>query len=187
LVKGFYELGKRIVFQEQTLQLLSGRLWEITNGLGALLAQHDTVISTRAEGCRKRHIRLSQKCLELAAKTQVLRNRGYAMDAAEEELKRKLMALEKGVFDPALSGRAEEIWARMVNIREKARQLQAELERAGKHPSQDPESAEKTPIDEQTMKRAKKVSYPFNSSKNPCETISRQCAGTQSGGADSQR
>lgn len=156
IVKGFQLLGKRMVFQNQLLSTLQGRLHEINNGLNEMLRRHDLVISTRAAEARKRHIRLNLQCTRLATKVQVLRNRGYAMDSTEEELKKKLLALENKVMDPALNGRAEEIWARMVSVRERGRQLQRELEKAGRTLPKEQEQS----IDEDTMKKASKVSRP---------------------------
>lgn len=75
------------------------------------------------------------------------------MDGAEEELRKKLLTLEKAVFDPALNGRAEEIWARMVSVRERGRQLQKEYERAGNAMGKGKNGV----IDEEVMRRAKKV------------------------------
>ena len=155
LCKGFHDLGQRIVRQNEVLLLLRGRLHEINNGLSDLLRRHDLQISARATECRKRHLRISQKTLALAAKVQVLSNRGYAMDSAEEELRKKLLLLERSVFDPALDGRSEEIWARMVSVRERGRQLQREFEKAGR----DLEKEKGGGIDEEVMKRAKKVCY----------------------------
>jgi nuclear pore complex protein Nup54 len=54
------------------------------------------------------------------------------MDQQEEELKKKLIELEKKTFDPVLGGRQEEIWARMSGVRERARILQEETEKVGK-------------------------------------------------------
>jgi hypothetical protein len=68
----------------------------------------------------------------LATKVQVLRNRGYALDASEEELKAKLAKLEQATFDPVVGGRQEELWARMTVVRERARVLREETERLGK-------------------------------------------------------
>ena len=76
------------------------------------------------------------------------------MDSAEEELRQRLLVLERSVFDPALNGRGEEIWARMVSVRERGRQLQYEFEKAGRSMMQDQAQG----IDEEVMKRAKKVS-----------------------------
>ena len=53
------------------------------------------------------------------------------MDQAEEELKKKLIELEKKTFDPVLGGRQEEIWARMSGVRERAHILEKETERLG--------------------------------------------------------
>ncbi|MCJ1305881.1 hypothetical protein MMC08_008698 [Hypocenomyce scalaris] len=159
LVKGFEQLGHRLLSQQQHLEILQGRLHEINDGLTVLLRKHDLDFTTRAAECRRRHLRLSQKCLTLATKVQVLRNRGYAMDSAEEELRRKLLLLERSVLDPALNGRGEEIWARMVSVRERGRLLQQEFERAGRDLSKEQGQS----IDEEVMKRAKKILEDYNS------------------------
>ena len=78
------------------------------------------------------------------------------MDGAEEELKKKLMDLERKAFDPQLGGRQEEIWARMVGVRERARLL---IEEAGKSGSSASESQGEA-IDEDIMRRTKKVKSP---------------------------
>lgn len=131
-VRGFFELGKRAVYQKQSLDTLRGRLVEINQGLEQLLRTHDLNLSTRTVECRRRHLTLSRRCLALAAKAQVLRNRGYALDHGEEELRKKLLVLEGTVCDPALNGRSEEIWARMVSIRERGRMLERDFEKAGR-------------------------------------------------------
>ncbi|KAJ5728941.1 uncharacterized protein N7483_003449 [Penicillium malachiteum] len=153
LVKGFWELGKRAQRQKDFLSMMQARLHEINNCLTDLLSRHDLKISLKIADCRRKHLVLSKRCLALAAKTQVLRNRGYAMDDAEEELKKKLAQLERSVFDPSLNGRGEEIWARMLAIHEQSKRLQAEMERAGGNVASNAEDE----IDEQTMKTAKKI------------------------------
>ncbi|OJI97280.1 hypothetical protein ASPVEDRAFT_49314 [Aspergillus versicolor CBS 583.65] len=153
LVHGFWELGKRAQRQKDFLTLIQQRLHEINNCLTELLSRHDLKISVKIADCRRKHLVLSKRCLALAAKTQVLRNRGYAMDDAEEELKKKLAQLERSVFDPSLNGRGEEIWARMLAIREHSKRLQTEMERAGAGAAAQTEDD----LDENTMKIAKKV------------------------------
>ncbi|KAJ6120579.1 hypothetical protein N7523_004859 [Penicillium sp. IBT 18751x] len=153
LVKGFWELGKRAQRQKDFLTMMQSRLHEINNCLTELLSRHDLKISVKIADCRRKHLVLSKRCLALAAKTQVLRSRGYAMDDAEEELKKKLTQLERAVFDPSLNGRGEEIWARMLAIHEHSKRLQMEMERAGGSVVNNGEDE----IDEQTMKTAKKI------------------------------
>jgi nuclear pore complex protein Nup54 len=155
IVRGFFELGKRAQRQKDFLTMMQTRLHEINNCLTELLSRHDLKISVRIADCRRKHLVLSKRCLALAAKTQVLRNRGYAMDDAEEELKKKLSQLERSVFDPSLNGREEEIWARMLAIREHSKRLQLEIEKAG--PSAAAQADDE--LDEQTMKTAKKVRF----------------------------
>ncbi|KAH1299937.1 hypothetical protein KXX11_005925 [Aspergillus fumigatus] len=153
LVRGFWELGKRAQRQKDFLTMAQTRLHEINNCLTDLLSRHDLKISVKIADCRRKHLVLSKRCLALAAKTQVLRNRGYAMDEAEEELKKKLAQLERSVFNPSLNGRAEEIWARMLAIREHSKRLQAEMEMAGASTAAQGEEE----LDENTMKTAKKI------------------------------
>ncbi|EAW07604.1 putative nucleoporin [Aspergillus clavatus NRRL 1] len=153
LVRGFWELGKRAQRQKDFLTMAQTRLHEINNCLTDLLSRHDLKISVKIADCRRKHLVLSKRCLALAAKTQVLRNRGYAMDEAEEELRKKLSQLERSVFDPSLNGRAEEIWARMLAIREHSKRLQAEMERAGATTAAQAEDE----LDENTMKTTKKI------------------------------
>lgn len=152
-VHGFWELGKRAQRQMDFLTMMQQRLHEINNCLTELLSRHDLKISVKIADCRRKHLVLSKRCLSLAAKTQVLRNRGYAMDDAEEELKKKLAQLERSVFDPSLNGRGEEIWARMLAIREHSKRLQTEMERVGAGAAAQKEDD----LDENTMKIAKKV------------------------------
>ncbi|RDW76641.1 putative nucleoporin [Aspergillus mulundensis] len=158
LVRGFWELGKRAQRQKDFLTMMQARLHEINNCLTELLSRHDLKISVKIADSRRKHLVLSKRCLALAAKTQVLRNRGYAMDEAEEELKKKLAKLETSVFDPTLSGRSEEIWARMLAIREHSTRLQVELERAGSTAAKGEDE-----LDEETMKKAKKVLDDYHS------------------------
>lgn len=153
LCKGFSALGNRLRIQVEAVTALQARLHEINNSLTAMLQNHDLDISIRTVDARRRHATLSQRSLQLATKVQILRNRGYVMDRAEEELKRKLTELERGVFDPQLSGRQEEIWARMVGIRERARFLQQETDRAGNALA----DGQGESLDEETMKTTNKV------------------------------
>jgi nuclear pore complex protein Nup54 len=153
LVKGFWELGKRAQRQKDFLTMMQGRLHEINQCLTDLLSRHDLKISVRVADCRRKHLVLSQRCLSLAAKTQILRNRGYAMDDAEEELKKKLVQLERSIFDPSITGRAEEIWARMLAIREHSRRLAAEIDKSGASKTANGEES----LDENVIKTAKKV------------------------------
>ncbi|EEH45788.2 uncharacterized protein PADG_01938 [Paracoccidioides brasiliensis Pb18] len=153
LVQGFWELGNRAQKQKGFLTMMQSRLHEINNALTELLSRHDLKISVKIAACRRKHIVLSQRCLALAGKTQVLRNRGYVMDETEEELQKKLRQLERSVFDPSLNGCAEEIWARMLAIRERSKRLQLEMERTGQDAARQVDDG----LDETALKTAKKI------------------------------
>lgn len=154
LVTGFLVLGKRAQRQREFIEKCNIRLHDINASLDAQLEIHSQRIATRVTECRRRHIVASQRTLALAAKIQILRNRGYVMDNAEEELSTKLKQLEREVFDPTLNGREQEIWARMLGIRERGKRLKAEMEKAG--PTAKNEDAS---LDEETVQIAKKVSH----------------------------
>jgi len=153
LVRGFAQLGSRLQIQVQAVQQLQSRLHEMNNSLDAMMQKHELDLSVRAAEAKKRHIGLSQKCLGLAIKVQLLRSRGFVLDQAEEELRKKLAVLEKGVFDPAFAGREEEIWARMVALRERTRYLQSESEKLGRQVA----SGEQGGISEDVLRKTKKV------------------------------
>jgi nuclear pore complex protein Nup54 len=155
LAIGPMQLGKRLEVQAVWVRGLQTRLHELNEILTKRLQAHDLQYSVRAQEARRRHVVLSRRCLSLATKLQVLRNRGYALDGTEEELRLKLIQLEKVAFDPMLSGRQEEIWARMSVLRDRAQLLKTETERLSK----EAQASGENPIDEEQMKRVEKVGY----------------------------
>jgi nuclear pore complex protein Nup54 len=149
LCTGFAQMGERIKLQQQNLANFNARLHEINDALSRIMRSHETQTSIRAMDARRKHLVLRQRCLALATKVQVLRNRGYALGGDEEDLRSKLLTLEKGVNDPGMAARCEEIWARMVQVQRHAAILKSELEKSG---AEAPEM-----LDEEMTKRAKKV------------------------------
>jgi nuclear pore complex protein Nup54 len=153
LCVGFDQLGQRIILQQKTVNAYNSALHSINDSLTALLQKHDTQMSIRAMDAKRKHNTIKQRCLALATKVQILQNRGYQLGGVEEDLKIKLMALDKGVSDPGLGARAEEIWARMITVQERAKLLKSEIEKAGIHSD--------SVLDEETDQRAKKVCLPI--------------------------
>jgi nuclear pore complex protein Nup54 len=149
LCTGFSQLAERLLVQASSLAVFNSELHRINKRLEELLHNHETSMSIRAMDAKRKHVVLKRRCLVLATKVQILRNRGYAMGGDEEDLKAKLVALEKSVSDPGLDARQEEIWARMVTVQERARLLKSEIEKNGQPAGQI--------LDEQTTKRAQKV------------------------------
>lgn len=125
-------MGERIKTQQKTLANFNQRLHEINFSLQAMLTKHDLEFSIKILDAKRKHTQLAHRCLVLATKVQVLRNRGYVMVGEEEEVKRKLTELDRGVNDPGLYSRSEELWARMVGVRERARILREEMGKSGR-------------------------------------------------------
>jgi len=70
----------------------------------------------------------------------------------EEGLKRRLAELERAVYDPLLMGKGEEIWARMIAIREKTNILKEEMAETAKN------GMEESALDDDVLRKVEKVS-----------------------------
>jgi nuclear pore complex protein Nup54 len=149
LCVGYTMLAGRLKAQKQAIAEYNTRLHQISSSLDAILSQHELDTTARAEKARRRHTVLQERCVGLAAKVQVLRNRGYALSGDEDELRIKLMSLETSVQDPALSAREEELWMRLIRVRNYARQLNEETNKAA--------GQQGDVLDEETEAKAKKV------------------------------
>ncbi|USW50155.1 Putative nucleoporin Nup54/Nup57/Nup44, nucleoporin Nup54, alpha-helical domain-containing protein [Septoria linicola] len=161
LVVGFKALGDRVETQAKIVQEMRSRLHEMNNSLTAVMDAHQQRITVKIAAAKHQHQVLSQRCLRLAVKVQVLRNRGYALDAQEEGLRKTLLSLERQVTDPSFIGREDEIWARMVALRERARWLEEEGRRvAAQVDSQNQQgqnAATSTGIPEDVLAKTRKI------------------------------
>ncbi len=117
LCSGFQVLAERLKVQKTAVSTFNAKLHEINRSLDAILSRHDLETSVRSLAARRRHAELSKRCLVLAAKVQVLRNRGYSLSGDEDELKQKFLKIEREMQDPALSARLEELWSRLIVLR----------------------------------------------------------------------
>ncbi|KAK5743651.1 Nucleoporin nup57 [Elasticomyces elasticus] len=131
LVRGFLDLGKRVEVQALTVRSMLTRLHEMRNSLAAVMEAHQQRLTSQLEASKRRHKELEQRTLRLAVKLQGLRNRGYALSPAEEELRKSLLSLSAKVQDPQFAAREEEVWARLVSLRDRARWLEEEGKRLG--------------------------------------------------------
>lgn len=187
LARGFKAVGNRLEMSTNAVSMLQTRMHEINNALTKMMQNHELTVSVRIADARRRHAALSQRCLTLATKVQVLRNRGYALDRAEEALKQKLMQLEKDAFDPVLSGRQEEIWARLSDLRERALLLQEESGKLGTNGRPDDDEQ----LDEDTIKAIRKLLHDYDSQlghlKNELESIKADFEGWESDKAQPAR
>jgi nuclear pore complex protein Nup54 len=154
LICGFAQLANRAKIQADTIAKSNILLHEINTSLDAQLETHNQKVSAQLAECKRRQAATSKRTLALAVKVQILRNKGYVMDNAEEELKSKLEKLERDVCDPALDAREQEIWARMLGIRERAKRLKAEMDKVAPAAL-----AEEPVLDEETIRQAKEARF----------------------------
>jgi len=150
LCAGFPSIVARLVLQRRAITEFNSKLHAINSSLDAILSRHDLEHSVRALNARRRHADLSKRCLALASRVQVLRNRGYALSSDEDELRQKLQKIDKGLQDPALSARMEELWSRLIVLRGHADSLRDQINKPG--------FAESDGMGEEIEAKAKKVS-----------------------------
>lgn len=131
LCAGFPSIVARLVLQRRAITEFNNKLHQINASLDEILSRHDLEHSVRALNARRRHAELSKRCLALASRVQVLRNRGYALSSDEDELRQKLSRIDKGLQDPALSARMEELWSRLIVLRGHADSLKDQINRPG--------------------------------------------------------
>ncbi|KAK0655090.1 nucleoporin complex subunit 54-domain-containing protein [Cercophora newfieldiana] len=131
LCAGFPSIVARLVLQRRAITEFNSKLHAINASLDAILSRHDLEHSVRALNARRRHADLSKRCLALASRVQVLRNRGYALSSDEDELRQKLQKIDKGLQDPALSARMEELWSRLIVLRGHADSLRDQINKPG--------------------------------------------------------
>ena len=162
LARGFESLGQRLQNQHLAAQALRNRLHDINTCLAERLATHDTKTTGRTRQVRQKHQALSRRCLALAAKVQVLRNRGYALDRTEEELRQKLAQVENLAFSPVLYGRQEEIWARLAVIRERVDQITLDSNALGAATVQAQDADLLTEQERETLKKVRAPWEGFN-------------------------
>lgn len=131
LCAGFPAIVARLLLQRRVITEFNNKLHAINASLDEILSRHDLEHSVRALKARRRHAELSKRCLALASRVQVLRNRGYALSSDEDELKQKLAKIDKNIQDPALSARMEELWSRLIILRGYADNLKDEVNKPG--------------------------------------------------------
>ena len=165
LILGFPGLAERLKAQRRAVAEYNTRMHEASRSLDAVLAHHELDTSVRAVAARRRHAALKQRTLRLAARVQVLRNRGYALAPEEDAVRARLVALERRVEDPRLGARADELWSRLMGVREYAAAVRDEVARrdaakagiSGGAPAA--AQQEEVPLDEDAERRLKEVGW----------------------------
>ncbi|CCG80561.1 Nucleoporin nup44 [Taphrina deformans PYCC 5710] len=131
LAKGFTDLGTRVKLQEQQIFAYRTRIHEIANKLKELMDRHVLHAEPKIDTARRRHIELSRRALQLAAKVQVLKCRGYALRPEEDQLRTRLQTLEGQLHDPTTFGRVGELWAKMTLLRLKQKAAEEDIKAKG--------------------------------------------------------
>ncbi|EFY96122.1 hypothetical protein MHUMG1_01135 [Metarhizium humberi] len=149
LCSGYTGVADRLKTQKRAISEFNTRLHQVNGSLDAILQRHELETEVRALAARRRQTAISERCLALAAKVQILRNRGYALSGDEDDLKNRLQTLEREVQDPALGAREEELWSRLIVLRGYSDRLNKELDKPA---GQDGEG-----LDPETEAKAKRV------------------------------
>lgn len=150
LCSGYTGVADRLKTQKRAISEFNTRLHQVNSSLDAILQRHELETEVRALAARRRQTAINERCLALAARVQILRNRGYALSGDEDDLKGRLQKLEREVQDPAIGAREEELWTRLIVLRGYSDRLSKELDKP---------AAEGQELDEETQIKAKKVNF----------------------------
>lgn len=150
LCSGYNGVADRLKTQKRAILEFNTRLHQINGSLDAILQRHELETEVRALAARRRQTAIGQRCLALAARVQVLRNRGYALSGDEDDLKTRLQNLEREVQDPALGAREEELWSKLIVLRGYSDRLKKELD--------SPAAADSEVMHPETEEKVKRVS-----------------------------
>ncbi|KAK9374645.1 nucleoporin complex subunit 54-domain-containing protein [Lipomyces chichibuensis] len=131
LALGFTDLQKRVNIQHQQVTAYQVRMHEINSRLTQLITRHDLYTTVKIAELKARHAALAHRTMSLAAKVQVLKSRGYALRPDEEMLKRKFEELTRVLNDPAVFGKINEVWARMMVVRDRIKILNEQMRQTG--------------------------------------------------------
>jgi nuclear pore complex protein Nup54 len=149
LCSGYQGVADRLKTQKRAITDFNVRLHQVNSSLDAIHQRHELETEVRALAARRRQVTIGERSLALAAKVQVLRNRGYALSGDEDDLSARLQTLEREVQDPAVGAREEELWSKLIVLRGYADQLNREMDKP---------SVEGQGLDEDTEVKAKRVS-----------------------------
>ncbi|KAF1733132.1 hypothetical protein ACQRIT_003746 [Beauveria bassiana] len=157
LCSGYAGVADRLKTQKRAISEFNTRLHQVNGSLDALLQRHELETEVRALAARRRQAAIHARCLALAARVQILRNRGYALSGDEDDLNRRLQKLEREVQDPAVGAREEELWSRLIVLRGYSDRLSKEM---GKP------VAEGAELDEETQTKAKRIMQDYEKQLN---------------------
>ncbi|CAE7230273.1 unnamed protein product [Rhizoctonia solani] len=121
LAVGFDDLKKRTLSQQQENQNHIAALAQLRTRLTTVTAKHDT---TRLARLAQTHTELSRRVRALARQLHMLipAVRRSALGPEEEELRRRLLALEEGAGLSRLAGRMNELWAMAESARARGKE-----------------------------------------------------------------
>ncbi|XP_054153169.1 nucleoporin p54-like [Oppia nitens] len=96
---GFSALNERFKLQERETEQHRMRLKLITDDVSAL-ERHVMETRSKLDECRRKHIALSNRVLRIMIAQEMLRKRGYPIQADEDQLKAKLEAIQSELSAP---------------------------------------------------------------------------------------
>jgi len=96
---GFAALNERFKLQEKETQQHKMRLKLITDDVSAL-ERHVTETKSKLDECKRKHIALSNRVLKIMISQEVIRKRGYPIQAEEDQLRAKLETIQSELNAP---------------------------------------------------------------------------------------
>ena len=96
---GFAALNERFKLQERETEQHKMRLKIISDNVSSL-ERHVSETKSKLDECRRKHISLSNRVLKIMINQEVMRKRGFPIQAEEDQLKSKLEAIQSELSAP---------------------------------------------------------------------------------------
>ncbi|VEU21223.1 DEKNAAC102200 [Brettanomyces naardenensis] len=118
-VKGFEDLLKRSNLQIEYIKQSRVILNQINDNLVKLGDKHDLDSTSILLKCKLKQKQLDIKLLKIAINLSILKYKGYPLTNDEERLVMKFKELLDQIDDPIGLNRANELWARLSNLKQR--------------------------------------------------------------------
>lgn len=124
LAVGFEGLKTRLAVQEETLKTHKEKIAEVKARIEKIHQIHTVETVIKIQEYKRKQRQLVHKVLQIMKSVQVLRNRGYALRADEEQLITRLLAMDRDLAKPSVfRGRLNELWAHVQQMKDANRLL----------------------------------------------------------------
>ena len=125
---GFEALNQRNQIQIENVAQSRTILKQLLEKNTQLQQRHELEIASRILKVTNKNVEIETRLLKLGSQLAILKNRGLPLNITEEKMWNQYKELLKRSEDPAGLGKTNELWARLVVLKERARNISDQLD-----------------------------------------------------------